>query len=66
MKANDQARKPTAFTLEENPQLPIENEAEWAPSRSGCFGEESVTRDGNWTTIHGIVARSTVTITGIS
>ena len=47
MKANDQARKPTAFTLEENPQLPIENEAEWAPSRSGCFGEESVTRDGN-------------------
>ena len=40
MNANGQARKPTAFTREEKPQLPIENVAEWAPSRSGCFGKE--------------------------
>jgi len=41
MNANGQARKPAAFTREENPQLPIENEAEWAPSQPGCFGEET-------------------------
>jgi hypothetical protein len=42
MKANDQARKPTAFTREENSQLPIENEAQWTPSRSGYFGKEKI------------------------
>jgi hypothetical protein len=47
MKAIVQARKPAAFTREENLQLLIKNGAEWgpsgaewAPSRSKCFGEE--------------------------